>query len=135
MTLVRMTLVLAFGAAAFACHKDDRSSQTTTTNASSTSNTGYEVAKARITGARCDREVSCEQIGKDKRFSTRELCARDEERRTTQELKASDCANGMDERKLQDCLSAISKQDCSALVGSLQSVDTCNTAALCVAAR
>jgi hypothetical protein len=89
-------------------------------------------ASARITGARCDREVRCDQVGANKRFETRDICARDEGNKTQAELRPADCPNGVDEKKLQSCLDAISKQDCAKLVTSLQSVDECKTATLCL---
>ncbi|MDB5218687.1 MAG: hypothetical protein JWO86_6614 [Myxococcaceae bacterium] len=152
MTLIRTALIVALTAGALACNKSDsdRASQTTTTRAtatpSSTMNTPdrgsnvqggdaakYQLATARIAGARCDREVTCEQIGTNKRFSSRDVCARDEVKRTQDELKSTDCPNGIDNTKLASCLASISQQDCGSLVTSLQTVDQCKTAALCIA--
>jgi hypothetical protein len=91
----------------------------------------YQAATARIVGARCDREVTCKQIGPDKRFGTREICANEETQKTQDELKSSDCDIGVDSGKLQTCLAALSRQDCGDLVLSLQHVDACKAAALC----
>jgi hypothetical protein len=91
----------------------------------------YHAATARITGARCDREFSCDQIGANKRFSTREICDRDQERRTQQDVKSSDCPNGVRENELATCLSRISSQDCSDLVTSVANVGACSPATLC----
>jgi uncharacterized protein DUF6184 len=144
MTLIRTVLIVACTAATIACNKNDstndRASQTTTTKGTTTSNAGsaqtgtarYELATARIVGARCDREVTCVQNGANKRFETRDICTRDEAKRTQDELKASECPNGIDNGKLQTCLSALGRQDCGALISSLQTLDVCKTSALCI---
>ena len=150
MASTRAALVVALAAAAAACSKSnssDRTGETTVTKATTTStptsatsdrgggmqaDARYELATARIAGVRCDRQITCEQIGPDKRFTSRDNCARDEARRTKEELRSSDCPGGIDTAKLQACLAELSRQDCNSIIGSLQTVDACKTAALCM---
>lgn len=109
------------------------------TTGSDTSGTGsvrasmiaYQTAASRITEAHCDREASCDQIGTNRRFATRERCVRDQGKKTQQEVKAADCPNGIDENRLQTCLGRIGVQECTDLVMSLANVDACSTATLC----
>jgi len=125
------TLVLVLSAAAlFGCNKQEGVGKTTTTGA--TEPFRYLTATAHIADARCDREVTCNQVGADKRFETREICASEEGKRTKDELKSADCPNGVDSKKLQTCLAALGKQDCSQLATSLQTVQDCRAAALCL---
>jgi hypothetical protein len=152
-------MVVAFAAVTavtMACNKSgtaDRSSETTTTGQAMQSapsmpsappaapsdlggatqgDARYQMATARIAGVRCQRQISCEQIGINKRFTSEDECARGEGRRTQDELKSTDCPAGIDTAKLQACLAELSKQDCSALVGSLQTIDACKSASLCM---
>jgi hypothetical protein len=139
MKIARTMVLAACAAAVFACQKD-QAGKTTTTGASEQPVTGsvqampvrYMSATARITGARCDRQLTCNQVGPDKRFPTRDICTQDEGKKTTDELKSTDCPNGYDEMKLQSCIDAIAKQDCTKLIMSTQTIDACRSAELCV---
>jgi hypothetical protein len=149
-----MVAVTALVIATVACNKNapaDRASETTTTTSNTTMSNAayaapatsvdtsaaapgdprYQMATARIAGVRCQRQVTCEQNGTAKRFTSEDDCARGESRRTQDELRPADCPAGIDTTKLQSCLMELSQQDCSAIVGSLQTVAACNTAALC----
>lgn len=136
MKLVRTVMFLACAVTILAC-KQDKTGTTSTTGAAETTSGAtpvrYMAATARITGARCDREVACSQVGAKKRFETRDICTRNEGSRTQDELKAADCPNGVDEKKLHTCLETLAKQDCTKLVSALQSIDECKTATLCLA--
>jgi hypothetical protein len=166
MKLIRTGMLVACGVALFACGKNERASDTTTSSAASrdrsagaydtsagmtTTTSGamgdssmqpapqlapilYEHASARIAGVRCEHEVTCDQVGPNKRYATRDDCSREEARRTRDQLTASECPNGVDGSKLQSCLQAITQKDCSDLVFSLQSVDACRSTNLCGAA-
>ncbi len=158
MASARVAGMVAFAAvtiATVACNKNtpaDRASETTTTTTSNTTMSNaaygapdttmstsaaaqgdprYQMATARIAGVRCQRQVTCEQSGTAKRFTSDDDCARGESLRTQEELRPADCPAGIDTTKLQTCLMELSQQDCSAIVGSLQTVAACNTAALC----
>jgi hypothetical protein len=91
----------------------------------------YEMAMARIVGGHCDREVVCNQVGPNKRFASRDVCAREHGQRVQDEIKRTDCANDIDTNKLQACLTSVAQQDCSRLNASLQNVDACKSATLC----
>ena len=153
MKLLRCVIPFACVATAFACHKNERAGETTTSagspdgnaaanRAASTGNAGsgenpsttpmrYETATARITGARCDREITCNQVGSNKRFETRAVCTMDQGKKTQDELKSADCPNGIDTAKLETCLSWISQRDCSQLLSSNESLDACKKSVLC----
>lgn len=141
MKFVRSSIVLsclACGIALFACKKD-KTGETTSTGVTETTGAGvgaqpmrFMSATANIAGARCERQVTCNQVGAQKRFETRDVCAREENKRTQSELRASDCPNGVDQKKLQTCLDTIARQDCDELATSLEAVDECNTSAICM---
>jgi hypothetical protein len=96
---------------------------------------GYVAATGNITGARCDRQITCNQVGASRRFESRKVCTDEEGTRTQSELGAGECPNGVDSAKLQSCLRKISTMDCSKLIASLQSIDECKAAALCLPLR
>jgi hypothetical protein len=148
MKLIRNTLgVAACGLALFGCARQlNAPGAPTTTTSGTVSDTEiqrsiesapvmYDNASARIADVRCEHELTCEQVGADKRFATREECTRDERRRTRDQLTSAECPNGVDGSKLQSCLASISQKECTDLVFSLQSVEACRGSTLCGAAR
>jgi hypothetical protein len=126
-------ILAACALALFAC-KQDNAGQTTTTGAGEPvgDNVQFVTATARIAGARCDRSIVCDQVGMNKRFETRDACAQGETNRTRNDLRAAECANGVEEKRLRSCLDALSKQDCAKLMSSVDAMDECKTAALCL---
>lgn len=133
--------------AALACNRDragtDRSSQTgarpgeTTERPGETTITGAAVvnndaAMGRIVAARCDREATCNNIGADKRFGTRDVCSREMMTKMHDDLKASDCPKGIDGKHLEECLTAIRKESCNNPLEALSRITACNTPQLCL---
>lgn len=140
MKLDLMAVLLTFPAlATSACEKRrDEPSTTRTTGATTDPVTGMETnsmvsASTRIAGARCDRETACNQIGPQKRYETRALCTRNQTIHVQSDLRASDCPNGVDEKKLQSCFEMIAKQDCATLASSVTTINECTTSSLCAA--
>jgi hypothetical protein len=134
MKLMQCLLVVL---ACVACRRDEHST-TTTTSAAATGSTNesgnirHTTATARISGARCDREDSCDPFGEGKRHASRYDCDHAEYGRAQAELKASDCPNGVDDTQLKRCLEALRNQDCEFLTAQLESIDPCRPAALCM---
>jgi hypothetical protein len=131
-------VVAALFACTFACKKDEPATTTTTsavtTATGSTTETGairYVTAMARISGKRCDREDACDPFGTGKRHPSRWDCDHAELARAQNELRSSDCPNGVDDPALHACLESIATRDCTLLGDSLQAIEPCTTEALC----
>ncbi len=111
----------------------DRSGTTTTTGAPYGS-ISYETAANRIVASRCDREVACDNIGAKKRFADRTVCTHELGVKLRDDLKPSECPNGVDAKHLDDCLSAIQKESCGNIIDTISRVGACNNAGLCLKA-
>lgn len=146
MKLDLMTVLLTFPAFATSGCENKRSAPSTTRTTGATTDptdpttattlggmqaSSIVSATTLLAGARCDRQGACKEIGGGKRHETRETCTRDEMNRAQGDIRAADCPNGVDERKLQVCLDSIAKQECAALTTSLSTMNECKTAALC----
>jgi hypothetical protein len=114
-------------------HVSDRSGTTTTTGATYGS-VSYESATNRIVASRCDREVACDNIGAKKRFADRTVCTHELGAKLRDDLKPSECPNGVDAKNLDDCLSAIQKESCGNIIDTISRIGACNTSGLCLKA-
>lgn len=107
----------------------ERPGETTLTGAAVVNN---QAAMDRIVAARCDREATCNNIGTDKRFGSRDVCSREMMTKMHDDLKASDCPKGIDGKRLDDCLSSIRKESCNNPLEALSRIAACNTSQLCL---
>lgn len=112
-------------------HVSDRAGTTTTTGAH-VGSISYETATNRIVASRCDREVACDNIGAKKRFADRTVCTHELGAKLRDDLKPSECPNGVDGKALDDCLTAIQKESCGNIIDTISRVNTCKTSDLCL---
>src|SRR5688572_15496841 len=98
--------VMVLLAAALGCERayDERPARATTTGAVGLTN---DAAATRLAGARCDREVACNNVGADRKFATREACTREIGHDTRANLRAEECPRGIDDNRLSICLSDV----------------------------
>jgi hypothetical protein len=151
---VRCIVPVACAAALFACNRDkdrvverersdfgrtgeldrDRSGtvgDTTLTgaNVGTVSNTS---AIDRIVSARCAREAACNNIGTDKKFTTNDSCSREIRADMHEDLKASECPYGIDQKELNECLTEIRNENCNNPIEKIERVAACRTSDLCL---
>ena len=120
-------------AAMSSCHRGpDPSSTTTTTSARVI---GGDEAVARLTKARCDREMTCDKVGHGKTFEDRDACMRDLRGRTDTELLSRVCARGISEHHLEYCLSEVRRESCGNPLHTAERIDDCAGRMLCVDER
>ena len=84
-----------------------------------------------IAEARCDRQVSCNNVGTDRRYSSLEDCLTRVWTGWQSDLVESECPNGIDPQQLDACLTDIRVLECSAELESLDMLPAC--AQLCSA--
>ena len=113
-------------------NEQDKSGTTSLTGASWVAN---GAAIDRIVASRCAREVACSNIGPDKHFTSGEVCVREVRTRMLDELKPSECPNGIDGKELDECLDAIRNESCTNPIESLARLAACRTSDLCLKAE
>ena len=159
MKLGRAVLPIAILALVACTKHEDRTSETTTTSGEPTPRTdmrgreygnghvgkttttgahvgsmSYETATNRIVASRCDREVACDNIGAKKRFADRTVCTHELGVKLRDDLKPSECPNGVDAKHLDDCLTAIQKEACGNIIDTISRTNACKTSDLCLKA-
>jgi hypothetical protein len=103
--------------------------QATTTSAQVAAN---EDAISRVTAARCDREVACNNIGSGKTFDTREACVNQIGHDARADLRAEECPGGISEPDLNDCLADVRSEKCDGAMGAISRLAACRKGKLCL---
>jgi len=85
-----------------------------------------------IVAARCEREERCNNVGPDKTYSNHAACTSKLEGSTADDVNMKDCANGVSDAKLHECLAKIHGEDCGNPIDTLSRVAACRTGALCL---
>jgi hypothetical protein len=86
----------------------------------------------RLSAARCDREQSFSNVGAGRRYVALDVCMDHMRGSIGDDLNASPCALGIDERALGECLTAIAKEGCGDGVAILNRARKCRAGALCL---
>lgn len=110
---------------------DDKHGTTTVTGA----NVGVvnnDSAIERIVAARCAREAACNNVGGDKRFTSRELCTQKVRVDMREDLKSSECPRGIDAKELGECLEEIKNENCNNPIDTISRLAACRTSDLCL---
>jgi len=108
----------------------DKSGTTTVTGASITSN---ESAVNRIVAARCARELSCNNVGADKRFTSADVCTLKVKGDMKNDLNTTDCPRGVDAKELEECLESIRTESCNNPIETISRLAACRTSDMCLA--
>jgi Family of unknown function (DUF6184) len=102
---------------------------TTSTSARIATN---DTAIERITTARCDREVACNNVGAGKSYGTREACTNELGHDKRADLRAEECPRGISEPDLNDCLADIRSEKCGNPLDSISRLAACRKGKLCL---
>ncbi len=94
--------------------------------------TGNEDAVSRITAARCDREVACNNVGSGKSYATREACTTELGHDKRADLRAEECPRGISSPDLADCLTDIKSEKCGNPLDSISRLAACRKGKLCL---
>lgn len=93
--------------------------------------TRYEAEVQRLSTARCDREVRCNNVGGDKRYESRDHCLNNIKTSLQEELNKWDCAGGVRTGQLAECLNAITNEDCGNPIDTVGRLVACRSGDLC----
>jgi hypothetical protein len=88
-------------------------------------------ATASIADSRCARELRCENIGPDKKYSSMDDCEARVKTDWRDDLNARECPSGIDREQLEECLDEIRNEDCANPFDTLGRVAACTVGQLC----
>jgi hypothetical protein len=88
-------------------------------------------AARRITAARCEREVGCNNVGPGKRFEERSACLRELERDARATVPAEECVSGVDDARLATCVLDIENGRCGSPLPTAERIPSCRRTELC----
>jgi hypothetical protein len=109
--------------------------QTTTVTGAVVPSTTHDGAIARIVAARCARELTCNNIGSDKKFASQDICAQKIRVDMKDDLNATDCPGGVDQKELDECLAQIKSEDCNNPIDKIERLGACRTSDMCLKTR
>lgn len=109
----------------------DRSGTATVTGAN-VGAVGNEAAIDRIVAARCAREAACNNVGADKRFTSRDVCSQKIKADMRDDLNAKECPRGIDQKELNECLQEIQNENCNNPIDMIGRLAACRTSDLCL---
>jgi len=85
-----------------------------------------------LTGARCDREQTCNNVGDGRKYASRDTCTESIRGDLGNDLNSYHCPRGIKREGLDSCLSAIRTEACSNPLDTLERMEKCRTVHLCL---
>lgn len=86
----------------------------------------------KIVAARCAREMSCKNVGADKRFTSNDVCGREIRNDMKDDLNSKDCPYGVDQKELNECLDSIKNESCGNPLETISRLAACRTSDMCL---
>lgn len=114
------------------CAHETRSGSTQVTGGWYESSTSNDEAVMQLTNARCDRELACNNIGLERRFTDRNACAREIGRGIHSDLRPEVCPRGVDRTKLSLCVAVARQERCGNILDSIDRATSCRRSELCL---
>jgi hypothetical protein len=111
-------------------HSESAPASTSTTGASVTIANGTAIS--RLSSSRCDREVACNNVGTDKKFSDKDACLREVTHDSEANLRASECPRGILTQEFEKCLDEVKNEKCGNPFDSISRLTACRTSAICL---
>jgi hypothetical protein len=88
-------------------------------------------ASESIAESRCEREQRCDNIGDQKKFSSKSDCLARIRADWKDDLNARECPAGVNSTQLRECLTAIRGEDCNSPFDTLSRVSACTSGQIC----
>jgi hypothetical protein len=117
---------------AVACGHSYNTRSSTETTAAAAGNDPNYASIEKITMAKCDREERCDNVGQGKKFGTRQSCIDENRSSKRDDLRASECPGGIDQRQLEKCVAEIRAEHCGNVLDKVNRLTACRDAALCM---
>ena len=138
MSILRLATPFVCVVALGACNREravDRDPGTTTVTGANVPSVSNGSAVGRIVGARCARELACNNVGSDRRFASQDVCSQSLRIDMKDDLNASDCPQGVDQKELEGCLAEIKSESCNNPIDKIERLAACRTSDLCLKTR
>jgi hypothetical protein len=81
--------------------------------------------------ARCAREARCNDIGGDKAYSSNADCITRVRADWKGDLNAQECPGGVNQVRLDECLTAVRQEECGHPFDTLDRLATCRSGSMC----
>jgi Family of unknown function (DUF6184) len=81
--------------------------------------------------ARCNRELSCNNVGSGLKYASRDVCLDDLRGAIANDLNSYTCPGGFDRTGVEHCIAAIENEACDHPLDTIQRIEKCRTDALC----
>ena len=91
-----------------------------------------QAAVGRIVAARCARETTCNNVGLDKHWANGPACTAKIGADMKDDLNAKECPYGVDEKELNECLTAIRGESCNNPIETISRLAACRTSDMCL---
>jgi hypothetical protein len=88
-----------------------------------------------VTESRCSREARCKNIGAKHKYATMAECTTKLAEEKSDDLNFKDCPRGIDKKELDECVTAIKKEDCNNPLDSLNRLTACRSSDLCLSSK
>jgi hypothetical protein len=85
----------------------------------------------KLATARCNRELTCKNIGGGMKWASSDVCMNDFRGSIANELNSYTCPGGFDGSGVEHCMAALQNEECSHPLDTLQRLEKCRTEALC----
>jgi hypothetical protein len=95
-----------------------------------------QAAMVAIANARCGRAERCQEVGSGRPFSDRDTCMTEVLDDVRVDLSSANCAGGIVQKELDECLAAIEGEDCNGLTARAEAIDrviACRSSDMCKA--
>lgn len=129
LSLTTMGLLFASGCASQPPVTATPESQTSITSAQKNADTAVV---DRLSGARCDQEQECKNVGPGAKYASRTVCIDQIRGNIGNDLNAYNCPRGLDRDAVDRCMAAIKTEECSHPFDTLKRYDKCRTGELCM---
>lgn len=84
-----------------------------------------------IARSRCQRELRCNNVGADRKYSSDQDCLTRIRNEWKDDLSARECKTGINQTELNECLAKIRDEDCNSPLDSLARVTECTQGQIC----
>lgn len=98
---------------------------TTTVTGASLPSVANNIAVTRLAEARCPREVTCNNIGADRRYASNDVCALKIRTEMKDDLDTTDCPGGVAQKELDACVASIKAESCDNVIDKIERVAAC----------
>ena len=135
-----LAVLCALSALAFACNKESQREPTSAQNENGNLSSSGEMTPAsrtrsaaeQIAQARCEREQECGNIGADKTYSSAQDCLARIQNDWKDELSSRQCAGGINQHELNECMGQIRTEACGNPFDTLARITECTQGQICI---